>query len=112
VIDPEEHLLISATRLEDVTLQVIADKLGISVPVATAWRRRAELRLAKAIMDGELERVSLIATAPLRRAAAARSKAAASGVEPAGARATSGRPARTGARRRLPRRNEAVPAAD
>ena len=111
VIDPEEHLLISATRLEDVTLQVIADKLGVTVPVATAWRRKAELRLAKAIMAGELEQVSLFATAPLRRAAAARAEATAAAAEPAAAQATSCRPAQTGARRRRPRRDEAVAAA-
>lgn len=111
VIDPEEHLLISATRLEDVTLQVTADKLGVTVPVATAWRRKAELRLARAILDGELEPVSLTATAALRRAAAARAKAAACAAEPAAARATPCRPATTGARRRRPRRDEAAASA-
>ncbi|GIJ59142.1 sigma-70 family RNA polymerase sigma factor [Virgisporangium aurantiacum] len=54
VIDPDEHLLISATRLEDVPLRVVADKLGISVPLAAAWRRKAERRLAEAIGLGEL----------------------------------------------------------
>jgi hypothetical protein len=54
VIDPDEHLLISATRLEDIPLRVVADKLGISVPLAAAWRRKAERRLAEAIGLGEL----------------------------------------------------------
>lgn len=106
VIDPEEYLLIGATRLEDVTLQVVADKLGVTVPVATAWRRKAELRLAKAIMDGELDPVSLIATAPLRRAAAARSKTADVPATDAAAPATDCRRARTAARHRRPRRDK------
>jgi hypothetical protein len=59
VIDPDECLLISATRLEDVPLQVVADKLGISVAVAAAWRRKAERRLATAIVEGELDWVRL-----------------------------------------------------
>jgi hypothetical protein len=54
VIDPDEHLLISATRLEDTPLRVVADKLGIGVPLAAAWRRKAERRLAEAIGVGEL----------------------------------------------------------
>jgi len=54
VIDPDEHLLICATRLEDTPLRVVADKLGISVPLAAAWRRKAERRLAEAIGLGEL----------------------------------------------------------
>jgi hypothetical protein len=40
VIDPDEHLLISATRLDDIPLRLVADKIGISVPVAAAWRRK------------------------------------------------------------------------
>lgn len=54
VIDPDEYLLICATRLEDIPLRVVADKLGISVPLAAAWRRKAERRLAEAISLGEL----------------------------------------------------------
>jgi hypothetical protein len=69
VIDPEEYLLIGATRLEDVPLQVVADRLGISVPLAAAWRRRAERRLPAAIADGELDRVSLVEAAARRRSA-------------------------------------------
>ncbi len=34
MIDPEECLLISATRLDDVPLRVVADELGISVDLA------------------------------------------------------------------------------
>ncbi len=48
VIDPEECLLISATRLDDVPLRVVADELGITVDLAGAgagpgsfgWSRR------------------------------------------------------------------------
>jgi hypothetical protein len=54
VIDPDDHLLISATRLEDQPLHQIADQLGVSVPAAVGWRRRAERRLATAIAVGEL----------------------------------------------------------
>jgi hypothetical protein len=70
VIDPEEHLLIGATRLEEIPLQVVADKLGVSVPLAAAWRRKAELRLVAAVAAGELDRVSLVAVAAHRRSAA------------------------------------------
>jgi hypothetical protein len=73
VIDPDEHLLISATRLEDISLRVVADKMGISVPVAAAWRRKAERRLAEAIGLGELDWAphALSETTRRRRAAAA-----------------------------------------
>ena len=54
VIDPDEALLISATRLVDATLQTVAGAIGISVPVAAAWRRKAEHRLAAALRDGEV----------------------------------------------------------
>lgn len=59
VIDPDEHLLISATRLDDVSLSVVADKIGISVPLAASWRRKAERRLATAIGLGEMRDVVL-----------------------------------------------------
>jgi hypothetical protein len=115
VIDPEEHLLIGATRLEEIPLQVVADKLGISVAVAAAWRRKAELRLVAAVADGELDRVSLVATAPLRRSAAARS--AASDIAPQGAQepaaaAAARSPARAAPGSRRRRRDVAVVAAD
>jgi hypothetical protein len=60
IISPDEYLLISATRLDDVGLPVVADKLGISVPLARAWRRKAERRLAGAIRAGEVDWVPLI----------------------------------------------------
>jgi hypothetical protein len=60
VIDPEEHLLIAETRLDDTPLRQVADQLHISVPLAAAWRRRAELRLLEAVRDGELEWVPLV----------------------------------------------------
>jgi hypothetical protein len=113
VIDPEEHLLIGATRLEEIALQVVADTLGVSVAVAAAWRRKAELRLVAAVADGELDRVSLVATAPLRRSAAARSGA--SDIAPQGAEepaaAAARRPAGAAPRRRRRRRDVAVAAA-
>jgi hypothetical protein len=59
VIDPDEHLLIAATRLEDATLHEVASRLGISVLLARAWRRKAEKRLATAIAAGEVSGVAL-----------------------------------------------------
>jgi hypothetical protein len=60
IIDPDECLLISATRLDEVALPVVADKLGVSVALAAAWRRKAEKRLAEAIRAGEVDWVPLI----------------------------------------------------
>jgi len=65
VIAPDECLLIGATRLEDIPLQVVADKLEVSTAVAAAWRRAAERRVASAIATGELDWVP-IATRPAR----------------------------------------------
>src|SRR6266568_7263143 len=62
VIDPDDHLLISATRLEEVPLQQVADRLGVSLGVAAGWRRKAERRLAQAIAAGELAWVALTPT--------------------------------------------------
>lgn len=55
VITVDEYELISATRLDEVALPVVADKLGICVALAASWRRKAELRLAAAIRAGELD---------------------------------------------------------
>lgn len=60
VIDPDEYLLIVTTRLDGGALTTAADKLGISVPLAAAWRRKAERRLAAAIRAGELDWVPLV----------------------------------------------------
>jgi len=60
IISPDEYLLIAATRLDDTGLAAVADKLGISVPVAGAWRRKAEWRLAAAIRAGEVDWVPLV----------------------------------------------------
>jgi hypothetical protein len=60
VIDPDEYLLIAGTRLDQVALATVADKLGVSVPLAAAWRRKAEIRLAGAIRAGELDWVPLV----------------------------------------------------
>lgn len=60
VIDPEECLLISATRLDDVPLRVVADRLGVSVGLAASWRRDGERRLAAAIRAGDLDWVALV----------------------------------------------------
>jgi hypothetical protein len=60
VIDPDEYLLIGTTRLDGGALATAADKLGISVPLAAAWRRKAERRLAAAIRAGELDWVPLV----------------------------------------------------
>jgi hypothetical protein len=59
VLDPEECLLISATRLDDVPIQVVADRLGISTQLAISWRRSGERRLVTAVRAGELDWVSL-----------------------------------------------------
>jgi hypothetical protein len=59
VIDPEECLLISATRLDDVPIQVVADRLGITVQLAISWRRSGERRLVTAVRAGDLDWVSL-----------------------------------------------------
>lgn len=59
VIDPEECLLISATRLDDVPLRVVADRLGVTVDTASTWRRAGELRLVEALRTGELDWVAL-----------------------------------------------------
>ncbi|MFZ0160939.1 MAG: hypothetical protein WAL50_18055 [Kineosporiaceae bacterium] len=59
VIDPEECLLISATRLDDVPLRVVAQRLGISVDLAASWRRDGERRLVAAIQAGDLDWVTL-----------------------------------------------------
>jgi hypothetical protein len=75
VIDPDEYLLISATRLDDVPLRVVADKIGISVPVAAAWRRKAERRLADAIGLGELDWTPQALPESTRRRRAARAAA-------------------------------------
>ena len=72
IIDPDEALLISATRLDDTTLQTVADTIGITVPVAAAWRRKAEHRLAAALRDGELGAVRLHARRSRDTAAEAR----------------------------------------
>ena len=55
VIDPEEHLLIGETRLDEIPLSVVAAKLGISPTLAASWRGKAERRLAAAIASGELD---------------------------------------------------------
>jgi hypothetical protein len=60
VIDPDEYLLIAGTRLDQLALATVADKLGLSVPLAAAWRRKAERRLAEAIRAGELDWVPLV----------------------------------------------------
>lgn len=59
VIDPEECLLISATRLDDVPLRVVAEWLEVSVDLAASWRRGGERRLVAAIQAGELDWVTL-----------------------------------------------------
>jgi hypothetical protein len=60
VIDPDEYQLIAATRLDQLTLTTVAGKLGIGVALASAWRRKAERRLAEAIRAGELDWVPLV----------------------------------------------------
>ena len=42
IIGPEEALLIGETRLGEIPLQVVADKLGVAVAVAATWRKGRE----------------------------------------------------------------------
>jgi hypothetical protein len=58
VIGPEEALLISATRLDDVPLRVVAAHLDVPLPTAATWRRRAEHRVRGAIHAGDLDWVT------------------------------------------------------
>jgi hypothetical protein len=67
VIGPEEWQLISRTRLENQSLQTVADDLQVSTAIAAAWRRRAELAVSEAIAAGELDRVSLLEVAARMR---------------------------------------------
>ncbi|MCY1144030.1 hypothetical protein OWR29_39055 [Actinoplanes sp. Pm04-4] len=60
IITVDEALLIAETRLENVSLAMLADRLGVGVAVAAAWRRKAEQRLAQAIRAGELDGIPLV----------------------------------------------------
>jgi transposase-like protein len=66
VIDADEANLISATRLDTATVAQVADTLGIAASTASAWRAKAEQRLAAAISAGEL---AFIPLRPRRRRA-------------------------------------------
>jgi hypothetical protein len=66
VIDADEANLIAATRLDNATVAQVANTLGIPASTASAWRMRAERRLAAAITDGEL---AFIPLRPRRRRA-------------------------------------------
>jgi transposase-like protein len=59
VLDADEANLIAATRLETATVAQVADQMGIAPSTASAWRARAEKRLAEAIVAGELAFVPL-----------------------------------------------------
>lgn len=59
VIDADEANLIAATRLDNATVAQVADTLGIAASTASAWRARAEQRLAEAIAAGEMSGVVL-----------------------------------------------------
>jgi hypothetical protein len=59
VIDADEANLIAATRLDNTTVAQVANTLGIPASTASAWRGKAERRLAAAIADGELSGVAL-----------------------------------------------------
>jgi hypothetical protein len=72
VIDADEANLIAATRLDNATVAQVADKLGIAPSTASAWRGKAERRLAAAIADGELRGVVLRARFAGNRDAEAR----------------------------------------
>jgi len=72
VIDADEANLIAATRLDTATVAQVADKLGIAPSTASAWRGKAERRLAAAIADGEISGVVLRARFTGNRDAEAR----------------------------------------
>jgi hypothetical protein len=59
VLDRDEAMLIGSTRLDHQTLAGVAAQIGISPQLASAWRGRAEKRLAQAIGAGELSFVPL-----------------------------------------------------
>ncbi|ROO52774.1 hypothetical protein EDC02_7715 [Micromonospora sp. Llam0] len=59
VVDADEANLIAATRMETATVAQAAKKLGIAPSTASAWRARAERRLAEAISEGELAFIPL-----------------------------------------------------
>jgi transposase-like protein len=59
VIDADEANLIAATRLDNATVAQVAHRLGIAPSTASAWRSKAERRLAAAIADGELAFIPL-----------------------------------------------------
>jgi hypothetical protein len=59
IIGPDDHLLISATRLDNETLQSVAERLGVPASTAASWRRKAERRLAEAIAADELQQSAL-----------------------------------------------------
>ena len=86
VIDPEEHLLIGETRLDEIPLSVVAGKLGISPTLAASWRGKAERRLAAAIASGDLDWETLhtcsAATDAKRRKAHRARALAAAGIGP------------------------------
>jgi transcription elongation factor Elf1 len=62
VIDADEATVIGATRLEDVPLAEVAAQLGVSVQLASSWRRKSARRLIEAIREGELSEVGIGAT--------------------------------------------------
>lgn len=67
VINGEEHQLIGGTRLEGRSLAEVSAQLGVSVTLAGAWRRRAQVRLAAAIRAGDLDHVRVDAALVRRR---------------------------------------------
>jgi len=66
VLDADEANLIAAIRLDNATVAQVADKLGIAASTASAWRAKAEQRLAVAISAREL---AFIPLRPRRRGA-------------------------------------------
>jgi hypothetical protein len=62
VIAPEECYLIGETRLGEMTLHAVAQRLGVATTTAASWRRKAEEAIREAIRDGELRWVHLDST--------------------------------------------------
>ncbi|MEU1811076.1 hypothetical protein [Micromonospora aurantiaca (nom. illeg.)] len=59
VVDADEANLIAATRLDTATVAQAAKRLGVAPSTASAWRAKAERRLAEAIAQGELTFIPL-----------------------------------------------------
>ncbi|MBT8228518.1 MAG: hypothetical protein KJO75_23905, partial [Dactylosporangium sp.] len=113
VIAPEEQQLIAETRLGDTPLRQVAERLGVSLPLAAAHRRAAERRLATAIADGSLEWVSLATRRQRTNGSGTAGNTATTGsIGPAGVSEGTGRGVRPGGGPERPVSDMLVPGLD